>query len=186
MSKIQSIPVKTIAGQASSLGEYAGKVLLVVNVASKCGFTPQYEALETLYKQFKTQGFAVLGFPANDFGQQEPGTNAEIQRFCSITYGVNFPMFEKVAVTGPEKCALYEALTEAQPEAIGDDGSLRAKLSQFAASNDLPAPRPRPEVLWNFEKFLVSKKGEVVARFCSSVAPSDARLVQAVEAELAK
>ncbi|MDE1161107.1 MAG: glutathione peroxidase [Acidobacteriaceae bacterium] len=186
MSTVTNIPVKTIGGEASSLGEYTGKVLLVVNVASKCGFTPQYEGLEKLYNEFKDKGFDVLGFPANDFGAQEPGTNAEIAEFCSLNFGVSFPLFEKIVVTGAEKHPLYAALIAAQPESIGDDGSLREKLAGFAASKGMPAPNAAPEVLWNFEKFLISKDGEVVGRYCSVIAPDDAVLTSAIEAELAK
>src|ERR1700751_2104814 len=112
---LQSIPVKTITGEESSLGDYAGKVLLVVNVASACGLTPQYEGLESLYRASRDRGLEVLGFPANDFGAQEPGTDEEIAAFCTSKFDVDFPMFSKVVASGPDKHALYAALTSPQP-----------------------------------------------------------------------
>jgi glutathione peroxidase-family protein len=114
-SKIQQIPLQTIDGADASLGDYQGDVLLVVNVASKCGLTPQYEALEAVHERFRDKGFTVLGFPANDFGGQEPGTNEEISEFCSTTFGVQFPLFSKIAVTGEDKHPLYAELTSAMP-----------------------------------------------------------------------
>ena len=185
MSNIQNIPVKTIDGQDTTLGAYRGKALLLVNVASQCGFTPQYEGLEELYKAYKDRGLEVLGFPANDFGAQEPGTNEEIASFCSLNYGVSFPMFEKVVVTGPEKHPLYAALIEAAPERVNDGTKLRDGLASFAASHGLPAPNELPELMWNFEKFLVGRDGEVKERFATDVTPEDPRLVEAVEKELA-
>ena len=185
MSSFQSIPVKTIDGQPTTLGAFAGNVLLVVNVASKCGFTPQYEGLEELYKAFHQRGFEVLGFPANDFGAQEPGSNDEIASFCSLSYGVSFPMFEKITVTGPEKHPLYAALIAAAPERVNDGTTLRDGLASFAAANGLPAPNELPELMWNFEKFLVGKDGEVIGRFGTEITPEDPRVVAAVEKALA-
>ena len=178
---LQEIPVKTIAGQDAALGQYAGKVLLVVNVASKCGLTPQYEGLEKLYNNYKDKGLVVLGFPANDFGAQEPGTNEEIADFCTTNYGVDFPMFSKIVVTGPDKHPLYGALTTAKPDATGDKAAFRARLKGFGMQ-----PTDEPEVLWNFEKFVVDRKGAVAARFAPDVAPDDPRLLGALETELAK
>ncbi|MBU2671061.1 glutathione peroxidase [Actinoplanes bogorensis] len=155
MTAIQEIPLTTITGGSSTLGDYAGQVLLVVNVASKCGLTPQYEGLEKLHERLRDQGFSVLGFPANDFAGQEPGTDEEIAEFCSSTFGVQFPMFSKITVLGPERHALYDALA-------GDQ-----------------------DVQWNFEKFLISRTGEVVGRFAPSVTPDDPELTAAIERELA-
>ena len=127
MTDIQQIPLKTIKGADASLADYAGKVVLVVNVASKCGLTPQYEGLEKLYRAYKDKGLVVAGFPANDFGAQEPGSNEEIATFCTTNFGVEFPMFEKIVVTGPEKHPLYAALTGAGPGAPGGGAPLRGK-----------------------------------------------------------
>jgi glutathione peroxidase len=178
---IQQIPLKTINGTDASLADYAGKVILAVNVASKCGLTPQYEGLESLYETYKDKGLVVAGFPANDFGAQEPGTNEEIASFCTTNFGVAFPMFEKIAVVGPEKHPLYAALTEAVPAAQGDPEAFRERLRGYGMT-----PNPEPEVLWNFEKFLIGKGGAVVARFAPTTAPDDPALVAAIEAELAK
>jgi glutathione peroxidase len=181
MSSIQNIPVKTIDGKPSSLKDFAGNVLLVVNVASKCGLTPQYEALEKIYEDKKDKGFAVLGFPANNFGAQEPASNAEIAEFCSLTYSVKFPMFEKISVVGDDQHPLYKELTGAAPRAQGDPDAFRDRLKGFGMT-----PNQDPDVLWNFEKFLVGKNGEVVARFAPTMTPDDPAIVAAIDAELAK
>ena len=181
MSSIQNIPVKTIDGKPSSLKDFAGNVLLVVNVASKCGLTPQYEALEKIYEDKKDKGFAVLGFPANNFGAQEPGSNAEIAEFCSLTYSIKFPMFEKISVVGDDQHPLYKELTGAAPRAQGDPDAFRDRLKGFGMT-----PNQDPDVLWNFEKFLVGKNGEVVARFAPTMTPDDPAIVAAIDAELAK
>ncbi|MFM7095485.1 MAG: glutathione peroxidase [Actinomycetota bacterium] len=181
MSSIQNIPVKTIDGKSSSLNDFAGNVLLVVNVASKCGLTPQYEALEKIYEDKKDKGFAVLGFPANNFGAQEPGSNAEIAEFCSLTYSVKFPMFEKISVVGDDQHPLYKELTSAAPRAQGDPDAFRDRLKGFGMT-----PNQDPDVLWNFEKFLVGKNGDVVARFAPTMTPDDPAIVAAIDAELAK
>ena len=177
---LQTIPLKTIDSKDASLGDYAGKVALVVNVASKCGLTPQYEGLEKLYTTYRDKGFVVLGFPANDFGAQEPGTLDEIATFCSATYGVDFPMFAKIAVTGANKHPLYQALTAAAPTAQDDKEVFRDRLRGFGMT-----PNPDPEVLWNFEKFLIGRDGEVVARFAPTTTPDDPGLVGAIEGALA-
>jgi len=181
MSEIESIPVKTIDGQETSLGDYAGKVRLVVNVASKCGLTPQYEGLEKLYKSYRERGLEVLGFPANDFGGQEPGTEEEIQSFCETNYGVDFPMFSKIAVTGEEQHPLYRNLVEAQPKAKSNsnEDDFRERLVGYGIT-----PNPAPGVLWNFEKFLVGRDGEVKERFAPDVTPDDPMVVEAIEREL--
>ena len=180
MASIYHIPVKTIQGNEVDLSQYQGKVLLVVNVASKCGLTPQYEGLEKLYEAQKENGLEILGFPANNFLAQEPGTDAEIQEFCSLTYDVKFPLFSKISVAGDDKHPLYQTLTQAIPERIGE-GPWWKDLVDYGLT-----PNPKPEVLWNFEKFLVNKKGEVVARFAPDITADDARLVDTINAELAK
>lgn len=180
-SALSAIPLKTIDGQPASLADHAGKVLLVVNVASKCGLTPQYDGLEALHERLEDKGFSVLGFPANDFGAQEPGTNDEIAEFCRTNFSVKFPMFQKIEVTGEGKHPLYAALTAAQPDKQGDAEAFREKLRGFGM-----APNPDPEVLWNFEKFVIAKDGSVAARFDPTTAPDDAALRAVIEAELAK
>ncbi|MBD2184122.1 glutathione peroxidase [Planktothrix sp. FACHB-1355] len=157
---ISDIAVKTIDGTDKKLGDYAGNVLLLVNVASKCGYTPQYAGLENLNQKYKQSGLRILGFPCNDFGAQEPGSNAEIMSFCTKNYGVTFEMFDKVNAIGDKKHPLYDRLTK--------------------------AVNPPGDVSWNFEKFLVSKQGEIVARFRSSVKPDAPELIAAIERELAK
>jgi len=178
MTDLQTIPLKTIDGQDSNLGAYAGKVLLVVNTASKCGLTPQYEGLEALYGKYKDDGFAVLGFPANNFAGQEPGSDEEIASFCTTSFSVDFPMFSKISVAGEDKHPLYAALTAAEPTAEGTDG-FRERLKGYGMT-----PNPEPEVLWNFEKFLIGRDGDVVARFSPDMAPDDDRIVSAIEREL--
>jgi glutathione peroxidase len=181
-TSIYEIPVKKISGADATLGEYKGKVLLVVNVASKCGLTKQYEGLEKLYKQYSGKGLVVAGFPANDFKEQEPGTDKDIQTFCTANFGVEFPLYSKITVVGAQKHALYAALIAAQPKATSvTEVSWRDALKGYGIT-----PNPEPEVLWNFEKFLVSRKGEVVARFAPNTDPDAPALVAAIEAELAK
>lgn len=180
MSAIYDIPLTRIDGTDATLADYKGRVLLIVNVASKCGLTPQYAGLEQLYQEKQGQGLEVLGFPANDFKAQEPGTDAEIQEFCSTTYDVHFPLFSKISVKGERRHPLYGALTAAQPAATGD-GPFRKRLEGFGIGTGAPA-----DVLWNFEKFLISRQGDVVARFAPDVAADDARLRKAIEDELAK
>jgi glutathione peroxidase len=179
-SSLQDIPVKQIDGADTSLAAYGGKVLLVVNVASKCGLTPQYTGLEKLYQDKHDAGLEVLGFPANDFGAQEPGTEAEISEFCSLNYDVHFPLFSKISVVGDDQHALYAGLVGAQPAAIGE-GPMRERLKGYGieAANTT-------DVLWNFEKFLIGRDGQVVARFAPDVSADDPRLVEAIDAALAK
>ena len=156
MASVYNIPVNTIQGEAIDLSQYAGKVLLIVNVASKCGLTPQYEGLEQLYTDKKAAGLEILGFPANNFLAQEPGSNEDIQAFCSLTYKVDLPLFAKISVAGEDKHPLYETLTQAIPERIGE-GPWWKDLVDYGLT-----PNPVPEVLWNFEKFLVNKQGNIV------------------------
>ncbi len=178
---LTEIPLNRLDGSADSLANHAGKVLLIVNVASKCGLTPQYEGLETLYKAKADSGFEVLGFPANDFGAQEPGTHEEIAEFCKLNYGVSFPLFAKADVTGPAKQPLYAALTQALPAKQGPAEEFRERLKGYGMT-----PTEDPEVLWNFEKFLIGRDGTVAARFAPGVTPDDPELVAAIESELAK
>lgn len=180
MSSLYDIPVKRIEGTDATLAAYRGKVLLVVNVASKCGLTPQYEGLEKLYQDKRAQGLEVLGFPANNFKEQEPGTDAEISQFCSLNYDVHFPLFSKISVKGTDQHPLYAALTRAQPTAAGD-GPFRERLKGYGIDTGAPG-----DVLWNFEKFLVNRQGRVVARFAPDMTANDPRLLQALDAELAK
>ncbi|WNV90510.1 glutathione peroxidase [Umezawaea sp. Da 62-37] len=158
---IYDIPVNTISGEPTTLAPLRGKALLVVNVASKCGLTPQYTGLEQLQKQYGEQGFSVVGFPCNQFAGQEPGTSEEIETFCSTTYGVTFPLFEKVEVNGDGQHPVYAELTK--------------KADADGAAGD---------VAWNFEKFLISPEGEVVARFRPRTTPDDEAVVKAIEAVL--
>ena len=173
-------PLATLDGLPTTLKPWLGKVLLVVNTASKCGLTPQYEVLVDLYKRFKDRGFEVLGFPANDFAGQEPGTNEEIATFCSTTFGVDFPMFAKIAVTGPDKHPLYKTLIAEKPEARSLPGTdFRAALRGHGIT-----PTEAPEVLWNFEKFLIGRDGKVIDRFSPDTAPDADIIVAAIEKAL--
>jgi glutathione peroxidase len=180
MTALQDISVNSINDEPGSLGDYAGSVLLVVNVASKCGLTPQYEGLEALYKRYNKDGLVVLGFPANNFGGQEPGTNDEIAEFCDTNYSVTFPLFSKISVVGDDQHPLYTELTNQAPTADGKE-EFRTNLRGHGMT-----PTEDPDVLWNFEKFLVSRDGSVVGRFAPSVTPDDRSLVEAIEKELAK
>lgn len=181
MTAMQDIPLKTITGADASLGDYAGKVLLVVNVASKCGLTPQYEALEATYEKYQDQGFAVLGFPANDFGAQEPGTEEEIATFCTTNFGVKFPMFSKVVINGEDRHPLYKALIDEAPEATTSDPGFRAKLEGYGITQANPS-----DVMWNFEKFVIARDGSVAARYTPETLPNGPELTEVIEAELAK
>ena len=180
MASVYNIPVKTIQGENITLNQYEGKVLLLVNVASKCGLTPQYEGLEKLYTEKKNAGLEILGFPANNFLAQEPGSDEEIQEFCSINYKVDFPLFSKISVAGEDKHPLYQTLTQAIPERIGE-GPWWKDLVDYGLT-----PNEPPEGRGNFERVLVSKTGEIVARFAPDITADDARIVDAINAELAK
>lgn len=158
---IHDFKAKTIDGEEQSLSDYSGKVMLVVNVASQCGLTPHYSGLQELYENFRDRGLVVVGFPCNQFGSQEPGTEAEIKTFCETRYGVDFPMFAKVDVNGPNRHPLYEYLTKqaTQPDGAGD-------------------------IQWNFAKFLIDRSGQVVARFAPPTAPASEEIVGAIEKAL--
>jgi glutathione peroxidase len=158
---LHDIPVNSLAGQPASLGDLAGKTVLVVNVASKCGLTPQYTGLEKLQERYAGRGFSVAGFPCNQFGGQEPGSAEEIQQFCSTSYGVTFPMFEKIDVNGPGRHPIYTELTQ-QQDGAGEAGDIQ----------------------WNFEKFLLGPDGTVLARFRPRTEPDDPALIEAIEANL--
>lgn len=160
VAPIHSVPLKDIKGKATSLKAYEGKVLLVVNVASKCGYTPQYKGLEAIYQKNKDKGFVVLGFPCNQFGKQEPGSNEEIQQFCSTTYNVTFPLFDKLEVNGTGRHPLYDLL----------------------AGKDSPFPG---DIKWNFGKFLIGRDGKILKRFESGDKPESTEVTQAIEAALA-
>jgi glutathione peroxidase len=177
---LQEIQVQSIKNEPASLGDYAGSVLLVVNVASHCGLTPQYDGLEALYRRYGKDGLVVLGFPANNFAGQEPGSNDEIAAFCSTTYAVSFPLFAKISVVGADQHPLYAALT-AQAPAAGGKEVFRESLRGHGIT-----PTEDPDVLWNFEKFVVSRAGAVVARFAPAVPPDDPALVETIERELSK
>ena len=153
--------VKDIDGKPQALSQYRGKVVMIVNVASKCGYTPQYEQLEAVYKKYADRGFVILGFPANNFGHQEPGTDSEIKAFCTSKYDVTFPMMSKISVLGDDKAPLYKFLTE--PPTAGD----------FAG-----------DIGWNFTKFLVDRNGNVIARYSSKVKPDDAKVTDEIEKAL--
>ncbi len=157
-STITDITVNTITGQAKPLSDYAGKVLLIVNVASYCGYTSQYAGLQKLYERYADQGFEILGFPCNDYGMQEPDPNEKIQAFCTTKFGVTFPLFDKVHAQGAAQHPLYARLTQ--------------------------AVEPKGNVAWNFEKFLVNRQGEIMARFKSSVSPESSELTGAIEQAL--
>ena len=179
---IYEIPVKTINGAETDLSAYKDKVLLVVNVASKCGLTPQYESLQKLYANYQDQGFEVLGFPSNDFMGQEPLSETEIKDFCDTNYNVQFPLFSKIGINGENRHPLYASLIEAHPNTDvtnGDD--LLNGLIKFGHKHT-----DETDVLWNFEKFLIGKNGEVAARFAPDVTAEDARLIEKVKEELGK
>lgn len=177
---LYDIPLQRLNGDAITLADYAGQVLLLVNVASKCGLTPQYAGLEKLHADYAERGLRVLGFPCNDFGAQEPGSAAEIQDFCQSNYGVRFPMFSKLNINSAPRHPLYAELIAAQPQATpsGSD-KLQATLAQHGL-----LPKNASDVMWNFEKFLIGREGQVLARFAPDVVPDDAALLAAINSAL--
>ena len=186
-NELYSIPYHRADGSETTLAEHQGKVLLLVNVASKCGLTPQYDGLQSLYARFRDKGFLILGFPANEFGSQEPGSDAEIQQFCRLNYGVDFPVNAKLVVKGPGQHPLYRYLTEAQSKAEPAGG-----LTGIIANAKSGIREKRSggwsagAITWNFEKFLVDRSGKVAARFAPDVKPEDDKIIEAIEAELVK
>lgn len=179
---ILNTEVTTLDGEKTTLAGYKGNVLLVVNVASKCGLTPQYEQLEVLQQRLEAKGFSVLGFPCNQFLGQEPGSAEEIKTFCSTTYGVTFPMFSKIDVNGEQRHPLYQKLTAAAPDAIAPEGS--GFYERMASKGR--APQTPGDILWNFEKFLIGRDGQVIQRFSPDMTPDDPQLVTAIERALAQ
>ena len=180
MSEIGRIDLTMNDGSHGSLDDWRGKVVLLVNVASKCGLTGQYEGLEALYRGRKDDGLVVLGVPSNDFKEQEPGTDAEVLAFCQGTYGVTFPLAAKTPVSGVARHPLYAALIAAETAAEGE-GPWREKLAGYGITAN-----PAPEVQWNFEKFLIGRDGRVVGRFAPDVAADDPRLTAAIDRALAE
>jgi glutathione peroxidase len=180
MDNILDIPVKRPDGRETTLNEYRGRVMLVVNVASKCGLTVQYEGLEKLYEDKREQGLVIVAFPANDFKGQEPGTDEEIVSFCTSTYDVQFPIFSKISVKGSDRHPLYRALADIMPTATGE-GPMRERLKGHGIETGEVG-----EVLWNFEKFLIGRDGKVAARFSPDVTAEDPRLIDGIDKALAQ
>ena len=186
---LHKINVKAISGEEQALSQFEGEVLLIVNVASKCGFTPQYLGLQKLYEKYREKGFRILAFPSNDFGRQEPAENKEIEKFCVKNFGVSFNLFSKIRVLGPKQSPLYQYLQESGLVAIEETG-IKTRIIQFLAGMLLKirgdvAPKPH-EVKWNFHKFLIDKKGFPVARYSSEIEPDSPLLVKRLEEELQK
>lgn len=180
MATLYDISVQNIKGQNTDLKTYQGQVLVIVNTASKCGLTPQYEGLQKLFNDKKQQGLSILGFPANNFLAQEPASNDEIEQFCSLNYQVDFPLFAKISVLGDDKHPLYQYLTAAHPTRVGGkEFTEKLKSASIAVADE-------PEVLWNFEKFVIGKNGNVVARFSPDTIATDPVFVKCIEDELAK
>ena len=180
MSDLSEIKFNTMDGGVKALDDYTGDVLLVVNVASQCGLTPQYAGLQELHAELHEQGFTVLGFPANNFGAQEPGTDDEIAQFCETNYHVTFPVFSKISVLGDDQHPLYTALTNTMPSAEGKE-AMRDQFRGFGMT-----PTEVPDILWNFEKFVIGRDGHVAARFAPAVTPDDPALRAVIDEELAK
>ena len=179
---LYQIPLTCIDGKQTTLAGYLGSVLLIVNVASACGFTRQYAGLEFLYEKYHPRGFVVLGFPCNDFGGQEPGTHGEILQFCTTKFGVQFPLFEKITVNSQGRHPLYRHLIEAQPLAqVRPDSHFRHQLDCYGFGADNYS-----DVLWNFEKFLVDRQGSAVGRFAPDMPPDDPAILAAIEERLAQ
>ena len=179
-AQLKSIPLARPDGSQTSVGDYRGKVVLVVNVASKCGLTPQYASLEAMYQQKQAAGLVVLGFPSGNFREQEFDTDAEIAQFCAMNYGVSFPVLSKISVAGLDQHPLYAGLTAARPEATGAT-EFRASMAKYKLEL-----APAPGVLWNFEKFLINRSGDVVGRFAPDIAVDDPRIMAAIDAALAE
>jgi glutathione peroxidase len=182
MNSIYPIAIQRSDKTETTLGEFQGQVLLIVNVASKCGLTPQYDGLERIHEKFASRGFSVLGFPANEFGAQESGTNEQIQEFCRLNFGVKFPVFAKIVVKGPGQHPLYNYLTHQFPKASVKGSTVLKLLRKIIHSDSFTGEVG--EIGWNFEKFLVSRDGEVVARFPPDTTPEDPWITEAIESLL--
>ena len=186
---VYSINVKTILGEEQALSQYGGKVLLIVNVASQCGFTGQYSALQKLYERYENQGFCILAFPSNDFGRQEPGEDSEIKEFCETKFGVSFDLFSKIRVLGPKKSVLYGYLQDSDLVVVEKMGPIPFLMKLITGlilkfrNDTLPKSN---DVKWNFHKFLIDKKGFPVARFSSEIEPDSPLLIKKLEEELEK
>ena len=186
---VYSINVKTILGEEQALSQYDGKVLLIVNVASQCGFTGQYSALQKLYERYENQGFCILAFPSNDFGRQEPGEDSEIKEFCETKFGVSFDLFSKIRVLGPKQSVLYGYLQDSDLVVVEKIGPIPFLMKLITGlilklrSGALPKPN---DVKWNFHKFLIDRKGFPVARFSSEIEPDSPLLIEKLEEELKK
>lgn len=177
---LEDLALATNDGRTERLSDHFGEVLLIVNLASRCGLTPQYEGLERLHRRYRERGFRVLGFPSNDFLGQEPGSDAEIADFCATTYDVSFPLFAKAPVNGADRQPLYRQLVAAAPRATARPDSRFAER----VAKHRPADAAPEDIGWNFEKFLVGRDGEVVGRFAPDVEPEDDLVVRAIEREL--
>ena len=186
---IYSINVKTILGEEQALSQYDGKVLLIVNVASQCGFTGQYSALQKLYERYENQGFCILAFPSNDFGRQEPGEDSEIKEFCETKFGISFDLFSKIRVLGPKQSVLYGYLQDSELVAVEKIGPIPFLMKLITGlilkfrRDAIPKPN---DVKWNFHKFLIDRKGFPVARFSSEIEPDSPLLIKRLEEELKK
>lgn len=176
---IYDIQLETISGKQASLRDYKGKVLVVVNTASKCGFTPQYADLQKLYEQYRDQGLEILGFPSNQFAEQEPGANSDVQSFCQLNYGVTFPLFAKTDVRGEEAHPLFSKLTEELPFKGFNTETPSGKMLNAFLEEEYPESLEGPSVKWNFTKFLIDREGRIVERFESTEEPMD--MVPAIE-----
>lgn len=189
ISPLYSVNVKTIFGEEQALSRFEGKVLLIVNVASQCGFTRQYSGLQKLYEKYKDRGFRVLAFPCNDFGQQEPGEDKDIKSFCVKNYGIDFNLFSKVKILGSQRSPLYKFLQEYNLKPVSKPGFkaflMRCATGIFLRIKEGTVPKPR-DVKWNFHKFLVDKKGYPAASYSSEIEPDSSILIKRIEYELNK
>ena len=170
---VYEFSAKSIRGEETKLDKYAGKVVLIVNTASKCGFTPQYADLQKLYEKYRERGFVILGFPCDQFGEEEPGTNEDVHTFCQLNYGVTFPLFEKIEVNGPKRHPLFAYLTSTAPFAGFDLSTPSGKMLDTLFREKMPEKLAGDDIKWNFTKFLIDRQGEVVRRYETPVDPLD-------------
>jgi glutathione peroxidase len=179
-SKVSQIPFELNNGKSTTLSDFGDKVIMVVNVASECGLTHQYEGLEKIYEKYKDQGFLIVGFPSNEFGAQEPGTNEDIHKFCQTNYGIKFPLAKKIVVKGEGQHVLYEILTKEKAVSTKKPGgTLEANLSKHGLLGGKTG-----DIMWNFEKFLIDKNGNIIERFAPDIAPEDTMVINAIELAL--